>query len=217
MTPRFFLFDFDGTITSADTMLCFIRYACGKRRFLLGFALFSPLILLMKLHLYANWRVKQQIFSWFFRGMKLTEFDDLCRRFAADNKYLIRPDAYKKLDELFLWNQTIAIVTASIENWVIPFFDELRVDSDSDFRVIGTKIEVDDDGRLTGRFLTFNCYGYEKLRRVIAEFPIIGESRLKCDIVAYGDSQGDRELLAYAHTSYYRYFNKRNTPPGRKK
>ena len=80
MTPRFFLFDFDGTITSADTMLCFIRYACGKRRFLLGFALFSPLILLMKLHLYANWRVKQQIFSWFFRGMKLTEFDDLCAK-----------------------------------------------------------------------------------------------------------------------------------------
>ena len=29
MMRRLYLFDFDGTLTSADTLLCFIRYACG--------------------------------------------------------------------------------------------------------------------------------------------------------------------------------------------
>lgn len=50
MMRRLYLFDFDGTLTSADTLLCFIHYACGKWRFVLGFALFSPILVLMKLH-----------------------------------------------------------------------------------------------------------------------------------------------------------------------
>ena len=35
MSKKVYLFDFDGTITSADTLLRFIRFACGTWRFLL--------------------------------------------------------------------------------------------------------------------------------------------------------------------------------------
>lgn len=209
MMRRLYLFDFDGTLTSADTLLCFIRYACGKWRFVLGFVLFSPILVLMKLHLYANWRAKQHLFSWYFRGMKLSEFDDLCRRFAADNKHLLRPLALRKLDELFARNCIVAIVSASIDNWVRPFFDQLIVGSCSDFRVIGTKVEVDDDGLLTGRFLTNNCYGAEKVHRVLAEYPDLAGNRSSYIVEAYGDSRGDRELLAFADTACFRPFVER--------
>lgn len=33
MSKKVYLFDFDGTITSADTLLRFIRFACGTWRF----------------------------------------------------------------------------------------------------------------------------------------------------------------------------------------
>ena len=34
---KLFAFDFDGTLTTRDTLIEFIRYACGTVRFLLGF------------------------------------------------------------------------------------------------------------------------------------------------------------------------------------
>ena len=53
--------------------------------------------------------------------------------FAADNKHLMRPLALEKLHELFTCNCIVAIVSASIDNWVRPFFDQLIVGSCSDF------------------------------------------------------------------------------------
>ena len=55
---RLYAFDFDGTLTTADTLLVFIRYACGTWRFIVGFLLHSPLLVLMKLKLYPNYRAR---------------------------------------------------------------------------------------------------------------------------------------------------------------
>ncbi len=60
---RLYAFDFDGTLTTADTLLVFIRYACGTWRFVWGFLVHSPLLVLMKLKLYPNYRAKQRIFA----------------------------------------------------------------------------------------------------------------------------------------------------------
>ena len=46
------VFDFDGTLTTKDTLLLFIRYSCGTIRFMFGMALYSPLIVMMMLRLY---------------------------------------------------------------------------------------------------------------------------------------------------------------------
>ena len=66
---RIYAFDFDGTLTTKDTLIEFIRFSKGIVRLFLGFLLFSPLLILMKLHLYPNWKAKQRVFSWFFKGM----------------------------------------------------------------------------------------------------------------------------------------------------
>lgn len=206
MMRRLYLFDFDGTLTSADTLLCFIRYACGTWRFLIGFALFSPLLVLMKLGLYANWRAKQHLFAWYFRGMKASDFDDLCRRFAADNHSLLRPKALEKLRHVFGQGSTVAIVSASIDNWVRPFFTEMARASRSAFCVLGTQVETDKDGRLTGRFLSNNCYGAEKVERLCKQLPELTTHRCNYHIEAFGDSRGDRELLAFADKAHYKPF-----------
>lgn len=206
MRKKVYLFDFDGTLTSADTLLEFIRYACGRRRFFIGFALFSPLLVLMKLHLYPNYRAKQRLFAWYFKGMSIDNFDLVCRRFAHHNQRLMRQKALDKLREIFHNNETLCVVSASIDNWVRPFFDNISKASRSDFRVIGTEVEVDTDGVLTGRFRTHNCYGAEKVRRVLEAMPQLKSNRDDFWVVACGDSRGDKELLEFADEAHFKPF-----------
>ena len=206
MKKKVYLFDFDGTLTCADTLLEFIRYACGRRRFFIGFALFSPLLVLMKLHLYPNYRAKQRLFAWYFKGMSIDNFDLVCRHFAHHNQRLMRQKALDKLREIFHNNETLCVVSASIDNWVRPFFDNISKASRSDFRVIGTEVEVDTDGVLTGRFRTHNCYGTEKVRRVLEAMPQLKSNRDDFWVVACGDSRGDKELLEFADEAHFKPF-----------
>lgn len=199
------IFDFDGTLTSADTLLQFICHACGLRRMLWGFLLHAPLLVLMKLHLYDNGKTKQKIFAYFFRGMDIEHFNVLCQQFAYDSAGLWRPAAKKEIDRLLHQNTDIIIVSASIDNWVAPFFapwQDLLAQRPQQLRIVGTQIEVINE-RLTGRFLTPNCYGEEKVRRATE---LLSMPRDAYDITAYGDSRGDRELLQWADHAHYRPF-----------
>ena len=88
MKKKLYAFDFDGTITKRDTLIAFIRYAKGTSAFVLGFLLHAPLLVLMKLGLYPNWKAKQRVFAYFFKGLDLEAFNDLCQRFGApDNEF----------------------------------------------------------------------------------------------------------------------------------
>ena len=156
MKQTVYLFDFDGTITTKDTLIEVIRYAVGTPRLLLGFLLFSPVLVLMKLHLYPNWKAKQRVFSYFFKGKTIEEFNQLCHDFASESRQLLRPKALKAIAEAKEKGQ-IYVVSASIDNWVQPFLPDVKV--------AGTQVEVL-NGRLTGRFTTPNCYGQEKVNRI---------------------------------------------------
>lgn len=186
-------FDFDGTLTTKDTLIEFIRYACGTGAFVKGFLRYAHLLVLMKLGLYPNWKAKQKVFSYFFEGMKIEEFDGLCQRFAKDNQHLLRLKGMEAIQQALDKGAEVLIVSASIDNWVKAFFNTLCV--------VGTQIEIK-DGLLTGRFLTKNCYGQEKVNRILALYP----NRSEYHLTAYGDSRGDKELLAFADESHYKRF-----------
>ncbi len=186
-------FDFDGTLTTRDTFLPFIHHVFGTQRFLQGFILYAPLLVLMKLGLYPNWKAKQRVFSHFFRGMTFKEFENYCDLFAIHNLYLLRPKAKKALYQAQDDGAEVLIVSASIDLWVESFFPGIHV--------LGTQVEAENH-RLTGRFLTPNCYGQEKVNRIIEEYP----DRESYHLTAYGDSRGDRELLAFADEAHYKPF-----------
>lgn len=218
---KIFVFDFDGTLTHADTLLAFIRFACGPVRMCMGFVLYAPLLVLMKLKLYPNYKAKQKVFAHFFRGMTLTRFDALCTAFAQQGEHLLRPAARSFINTVRSEAYAMAIVSASIDNWVRPFAEMyLQSDNAQDksqgnvqdnvqnhkpalpIIVLGTKVEVDAAGCLTGRFATPNCYGSEKVRRIEAVWP----HREQYDVSAFGDSRGDKEMLAYADQGYFKPF-----------
>lgn len=197
MVKKVYAFDFDGTLTTKDTLLEFIRFARGNTAFLFGFLLFSPLLVLMKLKLYPNWKAKQRVFSWFFKGMLVDDFNHLCIEFAFHNKQLLRPKGMKVIKKAIEEGAQVVIISASIDNWVRPFFDEMG----DNIIVEGTKIEISNN-HLTGKFTTNNCYGVEKVRRLQALFP----QRNAYTLIAFGDSRGDKELLAYADQGFYKPF-----------
>jgi phosphatidylglycerophosphatase C len=93
----------------------------------------------------------------------------------------------------------LVIVTASPTIVVRPFAEILGADE-----LIGTELAYDDQDRVTGAFATPNCRGPEKVVRLEARF---GRGlRLEA---AYGDTAGDREMLAIADNPGYRVFNAR--------
>ena len=185
--------DFDGTLTTKDTFVEFIRFAKGTRAFVLGFLHYVPLLVLMKLHLYPNDKTKQKVFAYFFKDTKIEDFDALCQAFAASSGYLLRPQGVETIRQANSEGAEILIISASIDNWVQPFFPDVKV--------VGTQIEVK-NGRLTGRFLTKNCYGQEKVNRLLSLYP----HRQDYCLIAYGDSRGDKELLSFADESHFKPF-----------
>ncbi len=209
---KIYCFDFDGTLTTNDTLIEFIRYAKGNKKFFLGFLLYSPLLVLMKLHLYPNWKAKQLIFKHFFGGMDIEKFNQLCQDFAINNQHLLRQDGIKCVQKAIKERHQVFIISASIDNWVRPFFSQERQDS---VTVLGTQIEVI-DGKVTGYFKSNNCYGEEKVHRICQALTrtltneqgvsILSFDRTQYFIEAFGDSRGDKELLAFADKGHYKPF-----------
>ncbi len=200
MKKKIYCFDFDGTLTTSDTLLEFIKYAKGRGRFLMVFLMYSPLLVLMKLHLYPNWKAKQQIFAHLFAGMRIEKFDALCRGFAEESQHLLRPKGITLMHESLVAGAQVFIVSASIDNWVRPFFDIRNLKG---VQVLGTQIEVE-DGKLTGRFKSNNCYGKEKVHRITEALKSF--ERSEYEIEAFGDSRGDKEMLAFADKGHFKPF-----------
>ncbi len=199
MKKKVYCFDFDGTLTTNDTLLEFIKFTKGTGRFLMVFLMYSPILVLMKLHLYPNWKAKQQIFAHLFAGMPISRFDKLCQEFAEDFQHLLRPDGIRCAHQALSEGAQVFIVSASIDNWVRPFFQERDLEG---IEILGTQIEIK-DGKLTGRFLSPNCYGQEKVRRITEA---LSNDRQAYDIEAYGDSRGDKEMLSFADKGHYKPF-----------
>lgn len=196
---RIAAFDFDGTITRKDTLIEFLRFTGGSARFYAVFTLYFPLLVLMKLKLYSNQKAKEKIFAHYFKAMPIEQFDDLCRRFFEQKgPSLIYAEAKAQIAKHKAQGDEIVIISASIENWVCHFTEALGAD-----KLLATQVEVQ-DGKITGRFLTANCYGKEKVKRLLSAYP----ERSNYYLLAYGDSRGDKELLQFADEQHYRQFDK---------
>ena len=189
-------FDFDGTITTKDTLLEFIKYSKGRLRFILGFLLNSPWLIAFRLKLISNQAAKERILTWFFRNTPLHDFQQTCDQFAADIiPGLLRSKALEEIETLRKNGTTIVIVSASPENWIRPWTGSLEI------KLIATRLQVKENS-LTGRITDKNCHGREKVNRIHEEYQLADYSI----VYAYGDSSGDTPMLQLAHTAFYKPF-----------
>lgn len=196
MEKRIAFFDFDGTITTKDTLLEFIRFSRGTARFYAGFLLNSPYLVAYKLKLISNQTAKEKVLRFFFGQMPVNEFEEQCSRFASQViPQLIRPRALDEIKKLQENDTKVIIVSASPENWVHKWSDTLGV------KTIATQLTVQ-EGKLTGTIAGNNCHGKEKVRRIQQNFNLKEFE----EIYAYGDTSGDKPMLAIATYSFMKPF-----------
>lgn len=198
---RIAVFDFDGTITRKDTLIEFIRFAKGSMALYWGLLLYLPWLVLMKLHLYDNGKAKERVFSWFFKGLSLAEFNQMGKQFyETQAEKLLHTDAVKAINKHMQNGDIVVILSASIENWVQPFASAVQAEG-----LISTQAEAQSD-KLTGRFATKNCYGQEKVNRL--KTWLDANVKEQSYVIAYGDSRGDKELLEFANEKHYKQFKR---------
>lgn len=196
MSKKIAFFDFDGTITTDDSLLKFIRFVVGDRRFLLGLVVLSPMLVLYKLKLIPNYKAKQKMLSYFFKVSSEEYFRKVANEYSLNHiEKILRPKAIEKINWHKNQGHKVVVVSASIECWLRPWCEK------NNLELIATKLEIKDD-IVTGKLLSKNCYGIEKVNRIKELYNLE-----KYDyIYAYGDSSGDKQMLEISHEKFYKPF-----------
>lgn len=185
---KFFFSDFDGTLTTKDSMMAIIIYQRGRLGLALALLRVLPWLILMFMGRYSNQRTKERLLHNCFGRMTEEEFNAFCQSFADSHRHILRNDLYDRLVKVKASGDEVVVVTASPENWVSRFVPE--------FKVLGTKMEF--TPCFSGRFLTPNCYAQEKVNRILAAYPELKTARSRYHVTAFGDSRGDKEMLEFA-------------------
>lgn len=189
-------FDLDGTVTSKDTMLAFIKYTKGRTRFITGFLVNSPYLLAYKLNPNLNQWAKEKLMAHFFQNTSLHQFQKWGDAFALDIlPKIIRPKAAAEIRRLQEAGTLCVIVSAAFDTWLQKWTAQ------NNLHLLASIPDVRDE-KITGRINGKNCHGEEKVRRIKEAYALEQFDR----IYAYGDSPGDKPMLQLATTAYYKPF-----------
>lgn len=187
---RYALFDFDGTITTKDTLFDFISFTYGKSGLIKCLLLNVWNLFLYATKLRSNEKAKEILLSTMIKGTSSTVFEEQCERYSVERvPQIIRKKTNKIIEKHRSAGDTLIIVSASPENWIRPWAMK-----NGFTEVITTKLE-EKNGILTGKFASRNCYGMEKVNRLKEFFT----DREQVYLSAYGDSSGDKPMLNYAN------------------
>jgi phosphatidylglycerophosphatase C len=185
--PGLALFDFDGTLTRRDTVLPFLLGVCGNHA-LPRFGAVAATALLREPAARRD-AAKAAIIKAALRGRVARDVDAAGAAYARTIvQQSLRAEGRARLEWHRAHGHRLVIVSASLEPYLGAVAELLDVDT-----CLCTQLEVDDDGVLTGAMAGANCRGDEKARRVRAAIEP-GEY----EVWAYGDTHGDRALLALA-------------------
>jgi len=193
-------FDLDGTLTSGGSVWQFLVYIAGRARVLL-----AGLVDLPKLSIAAvaggsaNDSAKEALYLRVLRGRDASDVSRRAAEFGLSHfRSRVRTEVRDRLEWHKAQGHRVVVVSASPEIYVGAVAAELEADA-----VIATRLEVGEDGRLTGHYEGKNCRGPEKERR-LREW-IAGETSASANgtrsepfVWAYGNSAGDLEMLREA-------------------
>ncbi|MDX2163907.1 MAG: HAD family hydrolase [Gammaproteobacteria bacterium] len=187
-------FDFDKTMTRKDTLLPFLFHLYPLHRKLSKAIKLIPTVVQYKLGILENQEAKERLLKAFLRNRSHEKLLQEAHVFSNLRlAHYVRAEALKRLH----WHQAkghqCILISAGLEIYLKPWANSLGLE------VSATRLKVH-NGRVTGKIDGKNCYGQEKVNRLMKRFG----PKENFKLYAYGDSEGDRELLELADCPYYR-------------
>lgn len=192
-------FDFDGTLTVKDLLLPFLQFIEGSHASLYGkLALGIPWYAGFAAGLVTRQEAKERTLQIFLKGLPKAALEEKGSAFARGplKKYL-RSDALEKLNWHQVQGHTCLLVSATLDLFLRPWVEEMGFQD-----LICSELAWDKEMRATGELRGTNCWGAEKQRRLLEW----AGPRDEFVLYAYGDSRGDREMLAMADYPFFRKF-----------
>ena len=191
------IFDFDGTITSKDSVNHFLIWRHGLARVSLFYFLISPFVALYLIKLISNDFIKKLQIFFFLKGDDFSNFIDDCNNYAdLELHKIIRMSAIDSIKYHSDQNHKLIIISASFSYWIERWAAQHNFDY-----IVGTQVNVK-NGVVRGLFGTVP-FGKKKVDLLGIVFPKYSEYI----IYSYGDSFGDKEMLDIASYPMYRTFN----------
>ncbi|HXS35433.1 MAG TPA: HAD-IB family hydrolase [Flavipsychrobacter sp.] len=189
-------FDFDGTLTSKDTLAQILKFTKGSFRYYTGLLILSPVLIGYKLRIISNQRAKEILLTYFLKGMPIEKFDAICKEFIENElPALFRKVALHEVRHHILNDTKVVIISASPENWILPWCQQYNIEC------IATKLAVK-NGKITGKIAGKNCHGDEKVKNILKRYNLSNYNKIH----AYGDTRGDLPMLSLATNKYYKPF-----------
>lgn len=188
------LFDFDGTITTRETMPDFVRLSVSRPRLMLGQVLLAPLVIGYKLGFVSGTFVRRAIVRFGYSGTTVAALEAHGHDFARSAlPSMLRPEIMQRIAWHKSQGHTVSVVSGGLDAYLAPWCHEHGLE------LICSALQHR-DGVLTGRYLGQQCVLAEKARRVRERYDL----NTFHEIYAYGDTPEDKDLLSIATHRYYR-------------
>ena len=189
-------FDFDGTISTTDSLRIFVRETVGTPRFVAGALLASPWLIGAALRVVDRGTAKAAFLRASLGARTRAQLEYDFKRFITQHlPRLLRPEMLARLRQHRAMGHRIVLVSASPGLYLRLWATSVGFDA-----VLSTELAYDELGRFSGQFAEPNCWGPEKVRRLEAWWAASPPRVL----FVYGDSRGDKEMAERADYAWIR-------------
>lgn len=187
------LFDFDHTITDADSFGRFIRDLATPQQLASAKWTAGPWLAGYRLGLVSARRLRERVLKLAFQGCSEAEIRERGARHAKEVlPGLLRPEMMQRIAWHRERGDTVVLVSASLDVYLQPWCERHGLE------LICNRLEAR-DGVLTGRYRDGDC-GPHKARLIRARYDVDACPQVH----AYGDSREDLDMLALAQQRWYR-------------
>lgn len=192
---KLILFDFDGTLVKRDSLLAFFYFTHGTFRFLWNMFISVPVIVVWKLGFMEAGKGKNWVLNVFYKGWTKKRLDENAKAYLTEKiPKLLFKDALDLIKSYQKEGNKVVVVSANVDIFLKHFCQKYHLNC------ICIEL-IYENGIYTGKFATPNCDKQEKVNRIEAKYNKSDFDK----VIAFGNSSGDKAMLAWADESHYQY------------